>query len=81
MLRGGGASGALADTTQVAAASVGFDFSLASLTQSGEFWMLMAAQSMALGTVMVRCESVRECGAGGSRACGADVKKIYLRCW
>jgi drug/metabolite transporter (DMT)-like permease len=25
------------------------------LTDSGEFWMLLAAQSMAVGTVMVRC--------------------------
>lgn len=29
--------------------------SLSSLTESGEFWMLLAAQSMALGTIMVRC--------------------------
>lgn len=28
--------------------------SLEGLTQSGEFWMLLAAQSMAVGTVMVR---------------------------
>ena len=29
--------------------------SLSSLTEIGEFWMLLSAQSMALGTIMVRC--------------------------
>ncbi len=34
------------------------DFSVASFGQSGAFWMLLAAQSMAVCTVMVRCEKM-----------------------
>ena len=44
--------GALQEGIAGAAAAAGGDGW--SLTSSGEFWMLLAAQSMAVGTVMVR---------------------------
>jgi hypothetical protein len=44
--------GALQDGIAGAAAAAGGEGW--SLTSSGEFWMLLAAQSMAVGTVMVR---------------------------
>jgi len=58
-LQGGGLPAglqALQEGLSGAAAAVvgGSDGSGWSLTSSGEFWMLLAAQSMAVGTVMVR---------------------------
>ena len=56
-LQAGGLQAGLAALQQGvfgAAAAVGGSSGGWSLTNSGEFWMLLAAQSMAVGTVMVR---------------------------
>jgi hypothetical protein len=43
--------GALSDLAALVPSSLGGG----SIWDSGEWWMLLAAQSMAVGTVMVRC--------------------------
>lgn len=56
-LQSGGVSAGLAalqQGLQSGAAAAGGDVGGWRLTDSGEFWMLLAAQSMAVGTVMVR---------------------------
>lgn len=47
-------AGAGAAATAPAVPTLSLDSLLPALGDSGEFWMLLAAQSMAVGTIMVR---------------------------
>ncbi len=71
-----------ADALSSGAWSAGLPSSPAALAESGEFWMLLAAQSMAVGTIMIRCgELVLLLPCVGTPACSTcSVPRLPMHC-